>query len=224
VISSLSDQQRWPQAANALDSSMTIDAPRILAALGRERELATAGAPFVVTDAWHAGGQPILRIEAKPGAKATPVDESLGGALLVWGGTTPVRADVLYVDAEESRLVLDGLTGVLPRPGDIVVAYPPDLARQRGLGKLRISTVHRSQGSESRIVLFDPVDADTPFLRDANGRRLINFAISRGQAQVIVFATDSDLTNPWLARVATYATENGTRFANALATVARTAR
>jgi hypothetical protein len=105
---------------------MTVDVSRILAALGRERELATAGSPFVVTDAWHAGGQPILRIEAKPGGKTTPVDESLGGARLVWGGTEPVRADVLYVDAEESRLVLDGLTGDLPRPGDVVVAYPPD--------------------------------------------------------------------------------------------------
>jgi superfamily I DNA and/or RNA helicase len=63
---------------------------------------------------------------------------------------------------------------------------------------IRVSTVHRSQGSESKIVIFDPVDASGSFLNSASGRRLINVAASRAQAHLIVVANDKDLQNPWI--------------------------
>ncbi len=68
-----------------------------------------------------------------------------------------------------------------------------DAARQ-----IRVSTVHRSQGSESKIVIFDPVDAGGSFLNSSSGRRLINVAASRAQAHLIVVANDKDLQNPWI--------------------------
>ncbi len=159
---------------------MTLDAPRILAALGRERELATAGTPFVVTDAWHTGGQPILRIEPKPGAKATPVDESLGGARLVWGGAEPVRADVLYVDAEESRLVLDGVTGELPHRGEVVVAYPPDFLLPL------IDLWKRSDLARQALDVLQPAPSTT---RDGRSSLPLAFAgLRRRQADAVQLA------------------------------------
>jgi superfamily I DNA and/or RNA helicase len=75
------------------------------------------------------------------------------------------------------------------------------LFKSGSLRAVRVSTVHRAQGSESKIVVFDPVDATSSFLNSKNGRRLINVAISRAQAHVIVVTNKKDRQNPWLARI-----------------------
>ena len=71
--------------------------------------------------------------------------------------------------------------------------------------RLKISTVHRAQGSEKPIVIFDAVDAASAFLNSPNGKRLINVAISRAQVHAVVIANDADLANPWLAKLSTEA-------------------
>lgn len=74
--------------------------------------------------------------------------------------------------------------------------------RERGLPEsVKVSTVHRAQGSESPAVLFDPVDGTQPFLRTDEARRLVNVALSRAQAKVIVYFSASDAANPLLAPI-----------------------
>lgn len=74
------------------------------------------------------------------------------------------------------------------------------LGRQ-GQRAVRVSTVHRAQGSERKIVIFDPVDAGSPFLNSETGRRLINVAASRAQAHLIILVGETDLQNPYLAKM-----------------------
>jgi hypothetical protein len=48
------------------------------------------------------------------------------------------------------------------------------------------STVHRAQGSERRIVIFDPVCPTADFVAGKEGMRLVNVAFSRAQSRLIV--------------------------------------
>lgn len=67
---------------------------------------------------------------------------------------------------------------------------------------VRVNTVHRAQGSEAPVVLFDPADGAQPFLRTDEARRLLNVALSRAQAKVVVWLSPTDATNPLLAAIA----------------------
>ena len=49
-----------------------------------------------------------------------------------------------------------------------------------------VSTVHRAQGSEKRIVIFDPVCPTADFVAGEEGMRLVNVAFSRAQCRLIV--------------------------------------
>lgn len=69
------------------------------------------------------------------------------------------------------------------------------------LREVPVRTVHKSQGSESKIVIFDPVDAKGAFLNSEDGKRLINVALSRAQAHAIVIVNDSDMENRWLRQL-----------------------
>jgi len=76
--------------------------------------------------------------------------------------------------------------------------------RLRALGvaeSVRVSTVHRAQGSEAPVVLFDPVDGRQPFLQTEEAQRLINVALSRAQAKVVLYLSAGDVTNPLLAPI-----------------------
>ncbi|MEY8875651.1 MAG: DEAD/DEAH box helicase [Leptothrix sp. (in: b-proteobacteria)] len=70
-----------------------------------------------------------------------------------------------------------------------------------GVDSVKVSTVHRAQGSEAPVVIFDPVDGRQPFLCSEEAQRLINVALSRAQAKVIVYLSPGDAANPWLAQI-----------------------
>jgi len=74
--------------------------------------------------------------------------------------------------------------------------------RARGVPEeVKVSTVHRAQGSEAPVVLFDPADGAQPFLQTEEAQRLVNVALSRAQAKVIVYLSPADATNPLLAPI-----------------------
>jgi hypothetical protein len=95
-------------------------------------------------------------------------------------------------------------------PKDIIVLTP--FRAQRALIRhcmqahgvpdaVRVSTVHRAQGSEAPVVLFDPADGRQPFLQTEEAQRLINVALSRAQAKVVLYLSAGDLTNRLLAPI-----------------------
>ena len=49
-----------------------------------------------------------------------------------------------------------------------------------------VCTVHRAQGSEKRVVIFDPVCPTADFVAGEEGMRLVNVAFSRAQCRLIV--------------------------------------
>lgn len=68
--------------------------------------------------------------------------------------------------------------------------------------KVDVSTVHRAQGSERKIVIFDPVSAQGPFINSPAGWRLLNVAFSRAQTHLILPLSSTDFQNPkiWMLR------------------------
>lgn len=91
-------------------------------------------------------------------------------------------------------------------PEDILIVTPFRAQRFRirrrlqelGLGQVAVTTVHRAQGSERHTVLFDPVRGDTPFLNSDDGFRIINVAISRAKARLVITLSRGDRQNPIL--------------------------
>lgn len=73
--------------------------------------------------------------------------------------------------------------------------------RQRQAREVKVSTVHRAQGDESHTVFFDPVKGSTPFLTTDNAERLVNVALSRAKARLVLFLSEGDLGNPLLNRI-----------------------
>jgi superfamily I DNA/RNA helicase len=74
---------------------------------------------------------------------------------------------------------------------------------RRNHPQISVSTIHRAQGSEKTLVILDPVDSSSPFFGGAEGRRLINVAISRAKAHVIIPFYKTDLANPSLKKIHT---------------------
>ena len=126
-----------------------------------------------------------------------------------WSATErgPVRRESADAIAELARTAL--ASGQW-RADEVIVLTP--FRAQRALIRRRlqaagvpdavkVSTVHRAQGSEAAVVLFDPVDGTQPFLQTEEARRLLNVALSRAQAKVVVFLSASDAVNPLLAPI-----------------------
>lgn len=121
------------------------------------------------------------------------------------------RGPIRYPSAEKIvTLVKQALASGNVDADDLIVLTP--FRAQRALIKqrlracdvkgVRVSTVHRAQGSEVRIVVFDPVDASHPFLMTDDARRLINVAISRAQAKIVVACSPNDSLNPVFSQIA----------------------
>ena len=94
------------------------------------------------------------------------------------------------------------------RPHELVVLTPFRAQRARirralqALGvpdTVRVSTVHRAQGSEAPALFFDPVDATLPFLQTEEARRLLNVALSRAQAKLLLYLSDTDTRSALIA-------------------------
>ena len=105
---------------------------------------------------------------------------------------------------------LDQLAGSYVDPKEIVVLTPfrAQVAflrwvLRRNHSTVSVSTVHRAQGSERTLVIFDPVDAASNFFAGGEGDRLINVAISRAKAHVIIPFHENDMTKPALSKIRT---------------------
>jgi DNA replication ATP-dependent helicase Dna2 len=91
-------------------------------------------------------------------------------------------------------------------PASILVVTPFRLQRNRirhalrdrGVTRVDITTVHRAQGSERHTVFFDPVRGDRLGVFGDYGERLINVALSRAQARLVIPVSNGDLENPIL--------------------------
>lgn len=94
-------------------------------------------------------------------------------------------------------------------PNEILVLTPfraqQTIVRQRlrraGWKQVRVSTVHRAQGTESLYVVFDPVDGSSPFLRNDEARRIINVGLSRARYWLTVVLSPHDRENELLNRI-----------------------
>ena len=118
------------------------------------------------------------------------------------------------VRRESAEAIADTVAAALAggdwQPQELIVLTPFRAQRAlirrclaaRGLpDAVKVSTVHRAQGSEAPAVLFDPVDGTQPFLRTDEARRLVNVALSRAQAKVLVYLSATDAANPLLAPI-----------------------
>jgi DNA replication ATP-dependent helicase Dna2 len=77
------------------------------------------------------------------------------------------------------------------------------LLKGAGYDQITVFTVHRAQGSERNTVIFDPVKASNSFLNNNDlGPRLLNVALSRAQARLLLIVSRENLENPVLRRVA----------------------
>ena len=71
--------------------------------------------------------------------------------------------------------------------------------KKRRISGINVSTVHRAQGTECDTIVFDPVNLQNEFLGDLDrARRLLNVALSRAKARVIVVGVQGDLEHPIL--------------------------
>jgi DNA replication ATP-dependent helicase Dna2 len=70
-----------------------------------------------------------------------------------------------------------------------------------GIRGVKVSTVHRAQGGEFRVVIFDPVEGENKFLHTEEARHLVNVAISRAQAKIVIFLSKGDLSNPLFQQI-----------------------
>lgn len=105
-------------------------------------------------------------------------------------------------------------------PEEILVVTPFRAQRHRIKRRLRelnldgvsVSTVHRAQGSERHTVLFDPVRGDSSWLKSREGERLINVAISRAKARLVITLSRGDRQNVILDLIAQIAENSDSPF------------
>lgn len=124
------------------------------------------------------------------------------------GWSAHERGPVRRESAEAIAALVDQALAQGWRPDELIVLTPfraqraliRQCLRARGLPEsLRVSTVHRAQGSEAPVVLFDPADGAQPFLHGEAAQRLLNVALSRAQAKLVLFVSPADAASPLLA-------------------------
>jgi hypothetical protein len=116
-----------------------------------------------------------------------------------------------YKSAEYIGQIVPSLTGQVGEENVLVLTpYRAQrglikaFLRNAGQAKVRVSTVHRAQGSEYHTVIFDPVIATGERLlgHPVEGPRLINVALSRAKARLVVILSVGDYANESLRRIA----------------------
>ena len=114
---------------------------------------------------------------------------------------------------ESAELIRDISTGLMHKGLDeknLLILTPfraqrsliKSFLRNAGLSRISVSTVHKAQGSERHTVIFDPTLGDSPFLKTEDAERLVNVAISRAEAQLIIIIAPSDRRNLLFDRIA----------------------
>lgn len=107
------------------------------------------------------------------------------------------------------ELVLSALFQQHVKQEEVVVITPfrkqcallRSLLDQRCLNEVSVCTAYRTQGSQASVIIFDPVDGSNYFLRSGDCRKLINVALSRAKAKLILTLSAGDLTNPIFAQI-----------------------
>lgn len=108
---------------------------------------------------------------------------------------------VKFVNLLMKRLRQDDVLVITPYCAQGVLVRK--MLGRAGYKRIQVSTVHRAQGSERDTVIFGPVAADNPFLNNEDlGPRLINVAVSRAKARVILFASPENRRNPFISQIA----------------------
>ena len=79
------------------------------------------------------------------------------------------------------------------------------------LFKVKVDTVHRSQGIERPVVIFDPMDGMHDLLKQKKGKQLINVALSRSQAKLIMFLSKKDIQNPIFSQIVEFVENHNNR-------------
>jgi hypothetical protein len=85
------------------------------------------------------------------------------------------------------------------------------LLHEEGMDKVLVDTVHSLQGGEAKVVIFDPVDGMSNFLMNDEGKRLLNVALSRAKAKLIVTMSKNDAQNPIFAQMLTIVEDHANR-------------
>jgi DNA replication ATP-dependent helicase Dna2 len=78
----------------------------------------------------------------------------------------------------------------------------------KGRRPIRVRTVHSAQGPECRTVFFDPINGAEGLKHGVASARLINVAISRAQACLVISLSNGDLANSELGQVYEIVTGN----------------
>lgn len=123
--------------------------------------------------------------------------------------STKYQGKIRYKSAEDVVAVAAKLVSLGVDEQDIWVVTPfraqRDLLRKAlwkfDLKRVSVSTVHKAQGGEKRVVLFDPVEAGSKFLNGQLGDRLLNVALSRAMAKLFLFISDGDMNNRRVAQI-----------------------
>jgi DNA replication ATP-dependent helicase Dna2 len=110
---------------------------------------------------------------------------------------------IRYTSAEVAVQIVESILERGIEKTDLAVLTPfraqrrliKKLLRDNGITKILVSTVHRVQGSERLFVIFDPADGNSKFLQAESGKQLINVAISRAKACLILLLSESDRQN-----------------------------
>jgi superfamily I DNA and/or RNA helicase len=119
----------------------------------------------------------------------------------------------------ESALLIRDLISSLHRREtgrDILILTPfraqrvliRSLLNKSGLSSVTVSTVHRAQGTEREVVIFDPVNGESRFLQKPKAANLINVALSRAKRRLIIVLSPADRRNVLLDRIARAVEEN----------------
>ena len=73
--------------------------------------------------------------------------------------------------------------------------------RRERIRDVRVSTVHRAQGSECNTVIFDPADGKNKWLESDEVRPLINVGLSRAKARLVLLFSKGDCENPLIQQI-----------------------
>jgi len=114
------------------------------------------------------------------------------------------KGPIRFTSAEKIKNIISELVKEIPVE-KILILTPfhaqriliNQLLRKEKIKGINVSTVHKAQGSERHTILFDPVDGGNRFLAGniKRSQQLVNVALSRAKARLVVFVSNGDLKN-----------------------------